>query len=232
MIYITKMLIDIFQKKDMSFDEIDHQEFEKMYLVQGENEKYFYIFIILENKKMSKFIIDFQAEVYSFFNEDYMKIESKNIKLKKGFEKNTTIILCGISDEYNKEVENIEEDLYFFKKQVLNLNKNEYTYIKDEIEENNYLNTIEQNIFDKDLFSDFLSEGNYKYSLAAKLYEKIPFLELNTKVVQRENLDDIIDNSILSLSKDHLTLRDFILDKEEDDFYGIISNEKEFFLND
>lgn len=227
MSYISQMFIDIFEKKGMNFDEINYQEIEKMYLVQGKNENYFYIFIELDIKKIKEFLVSFQPHIYSFFYEEYMKNESNKIKLTKGFEKNSTIILCTVNDNYSKEIENIEEDPYFFKKQVLRLNKIECDYIKNEIMEGEYLNTIEKIIFDKDLFSSFLIEDNFKYSLATKLYEKIPFLELNTIMVQRKDLDHIIEDSILNLSEDHLKLRDFILKIEDKNFDEII-NSKEF----
>ncbi|EJB8495366.1 hypothetical protein VXG46_000715 [Acinetobacter baumannii] len=226
MIYLSNVLIDIFQKKEMNFDEIIHPKFEKIYLVQGDNENFLYLFLMINSGKLQEFISDLQPEIYSFFNEDYMKRDK--IKIKNGFEKNTTAIICTVNDEFNNDIENIEEDPYFFKKQVLNINKMEYEYIESLMPEGNYLNIINHNIIDKHLFTKFLVDDDCRYSLAAKLYEKIPFLNLNTQVIQRKNLDDIIETSIINLSDIHLKMRNFILENEVENFKDIVNNKDNF----
>lgn len=226
--YFSKVLIDIFQKKELNFDEIFYPKFEKIYLVQGDNKNFLYLFLIINADKLKEFIGDLQPEIYSFLNEDYMRKDESKIKINKGFEKNTTAVICTVSDGFDINIENIEEDPFFFKKQVLNLNKMEYDYIENSIPKGEYLDFIDHNIFDEKLFNKFLVEYDCGYSLSAKLYEKIPFLSFNTKVIQRKSLDEIIEASIIKLSSTHLEMRDFILENEEEDFKNIVDN-KDFF---
>ena len=104
--------------------------------------------------------------------------------------KNATLIIftdqeAASSNRVAKQVISIEEDPYFFKKQILAIPSNNHNVISDSFNEHksSYISYLQNLISDTGIFNKFMNSSSTdasneitEYSFAAKLYEKLPFL--------------------------------------------------------
>lgn len=178
----------------------------------------YFIYLTVPVNTLSLFNNEIQIDLMSFLKGELINIEKINgddIVISSSFEKNATLILIidnninNIDELYNKVIA-IEEDPYFFKKQVLTITPNELNLI-EEISSSNksgYISYLKNIISNVDTFKEFIiaqnSEVNKKiieYSFTAKLYEKIPFLSLSVDNSNHENLQKKINNKLSSSQK-------------------------------
>ena len=141
--------------------------------------------------------------------------ENKTENLSHFFEKNTTLIVVtsppsSTRKEYvYKEVSKIEEDAYYFKKQVLFFNSEENIFFNDNLASyptvSDYCSAI---ISDMEKYELFVIGLDNEFELISRLYEKVPFLNLSVVKHKPLNLDEMIEAEI---DAEHLELRKEIL---------------------
>lgn len=143
-------------------------------------------------------------------------------------DKNLSMLIClknnhiESSSKYKKIFE-IEEDPYFFKKYLLSYNENFEKIKKDILNGENINITINNIINDVEKFSQYKlgadTDDVKLYEICTKLMTKIPFISLNHK---QSDLDDLSKTIGLSLEKDNLAeSRDKILqyiELDDEDF--------------
>lgn len=185
-----------------------------LYIMRDSNQKFFYVYLYLDFFELKKFIDNLQAEIYIYL-KDYFYVDSSLIY--SGFEKNTTLIIFADESEYGvcDVCEYIEEDCSYFKKQVVVLSESEKMYINS-ICSDNFANTIDEVVVNKEEFDKFF-KGNksISYSVAAKFYEKLPFLTLNRKDSKHIDIDNILDENLNEDNKEILkVILEFDFNKE------------------
>lgn len=124
------------------------------------------------------------------------------LKIDNQFEKNTTLLLFmreidGIDNMLTKITE-VEEDEYFFKKQVVLLPSKLLDRLGNEelnFEVNKYLQDCMNSSRN---FKQFMSKpnGDTDYSGCAQLFEKLPFLHLSVQSSESNSLQNMIDSEI------------------------------------
>lgn len=151
--------------------------------------------------------------------------------------KNTSFIILIKLDERNekdiiqKEILDLEEDKYFFKKYVI-------TYLSDEVESfykklkeyDNIINFLEQNLNNIEKFEEFKVKNDISYySLILKIYIKIPHLSCGDIFSEKEmiSLKDNIIEEIKKMKGTDDTILDYhkkIISLQENDIDSYIEN--------
>lgn len=169
------------------------------------NAKNFYLYIDLDFNQLKHVCRDLQISLSSKLVNLIKQsgIDCATIDLSS-IEKNSTLIIGGIlphdfSDNGVQSIIDVEEDPYFFKKQLLYVTENQLELMNSKFNENKnkilgYLNKIISNV---DLFVSYIGDTNVEYGYVSKLYEKIPLLRLVSDKKQKENLSENIRSSLL-----------------------------------
>ncbi len=178
-----------------------------LYIATKDSFEYF-IFIDLLYSQLQFVNKKIQITLFTQLKKKMLEQRVLPFELTHFFEKNTSLILTtNVPDKESKitllkSVSAIEEDSYYYKKQVLYYSNHDLDTIINkrllDVNSSEYCNTIISNIEKYELFVTF---GDKEYDFIAKLYEKLPFLTLS--VAQREPLD--LDNMISeSLSSEEI----------------------------
>lgn len=148
-------------------------------------------------------------------SERFEQINGDEVKISSSFDKNATLIILtthdvSINSNAMKQAISIEEDAYFFKKQVLSIQLIELPIISSCFEEHkdNYIHYIQNLISDTGIFNEFtgskllgMSDKGLEYSFVAKLYEKLPFLTLLVKKSNQDDLQQKIDDELSEVQR-------------------------------
>jgi len=135
-------------------------------------------------------------------DESDIRLSSVNLAVNKN---STLIISTIVPDDDNPKLLNqllasIEEEPYFYKKQVLSYKASDGVFIDklllDDEEPVTMCEKIISNIGNYGLFSS--ATGNEKYEFCAMLYEKLPFLTLKVDKETRLNLQTMINKELTS----------------------------------
>lgn len=139
----------------------------------------------------------------------------KKIKQKlddRELEKNTTYLICFKNDKLPlssinyKQILEIEEDSYYFRKLVLPYTQNQLTKLNGTNEFSNIIKDIDKfEKFKKDCKEKNLSESLYE--IVSQLYIKLPFFKLPT-ISERKNI--ILEEYRSSLDEEELKILNFI----------------------
>lgn len=212
--YLHLKEIDL-EDKDRKFKDV---------FVLSKNRNDYYIFLTIETINLDEVNDLYQIELNTYLERAIAKKKSDiemEFSLSDRFNKNRTLILIvqNVSDtpSIRKKISEIEEDPYFFKKQVLSLSENEGKKISTLISAPSILKKCEEIVTDSKGFSLFRNElkenliiESALYSLVIKLYEKLPFLSLCIKEEESENLaasiDGQLDDNLISLRNKVLSL--------------------------
>lgn len=178
----------------------------------------YFIYLNIPVNLLSYVTNDIQIKLVSLIKNDSEQFEQINggkVKISSSFDKNATLIIftsheAGINENVMKQAILIEEDPYFFKKQVLSISNQELPIISSFFDEHkgNYCPYVQNLISDTGRFNEFadselfeMSENGLEYYFVAKLYEKLPFLTLLVKESDQENLQQKIDNNLSELQR-------------------------------
>lgn len=187
--------------------------------------------------------IDYLSDEYQIYLNTYIEevivTKYKDFILSDSFNKNRSLILItqGETSRENRQIiAEIEEDPYFFKKQILLLNENEIEVIPTLLESESIIDKCNEIISDSSQFIEFKQEicsdkidKSALYSLVAKLYEKLPFLTLNIRNKRSENLTELInknidDENLIALRNELIKLE---TEKDIDDYIKSLINIKD-----
>lgn len=120
------------------------------------------------------------------------------------FDKNTTFIITTevnleiLKEEVYKQVSAVEEDSYYFKKQVVYYTYSELDFFKkimgsEKIKIYEYCGSV---ISSLSRYESYVAGSDLEYDFISKLYEKLPFLNLSVVEEELLNLDDMINSSL------------------------------------
>lgn len=206
---IEKLIYKIFHEEDTPTTTISELKFKdgltsNIQILTKDNVS-FYITIFIELDKLENVNDNYQIELYS-------KLKSNNmndifdgdtlIKLNTSFNKHTTLIILtnGENDFLTRKIiSSVEENPYYFKKQIISISNSEIDFCNELIDSNNARDACEEIINNVDEFKKFSYSNSPSYSLVAKMYEKIPFFTLQ---VPSENSDDLYGNILSSLTEE------------------------------
>jgi len=197
--------------------EEDYDWSTSLYIAHKQQGDYF-IYLNIPVNLLSYVTNDIQIKLVSLIKNDSEQFEQINgdeVKISSSFDKNATLIIftsheVGIDENVMKQAILIEEDPYFFKKQVLSISNQELPIISSCFDEHksNYSHYVQNLISDTGRFNEFsdselfeMSEKGLEYSFVAKLYEKLPFLTLLVKKSDQANLQQKIDNNLSEVQR-------------------------------
>lgn len=209
-----------------AIDFVDNYDQEKtlenISLINNGNHDYF-IFFPLKFNDLNILNNEYQIYLDTYLKQDILD-KKEDFKFSDFFEQNRTLILITKGEntpENRRIVAEIEEDPYFFKKQVLLLNTKEIEAINNLLEADSILEKCREIISNSELFTQFKEElksniinESSLYSLVAKLYEKLPFLKLEVTEKESKNLDEIFNKE---LSEELQTLKNELLNLDLND---------------
>jgi hypothetical protein len=193
----------------VKYIEEDYGYSASVYVGQNPQGDYF-IYLYLPERLLPYVTNEIQIKLASLIknnSESFEKIYGNEVKISSSFDKNATLIIFTaheVSEKNNvmKQAISIEEDPYFFKKQVLLMLKNELPIVLGSFDEhkNGYITYIQSLISNTERFNEFtslnmfgLSDKGAEYSFVSKLYEKLPFLTLLVSPSNQEVLQQKID---------------------------------------
>lgn len=210
----------------------------ELYIAQKSKGDY-YIYLYIDTEDL-KYVTDhIQIELRSIIEHEFNKFKHYNetpVTIKSSFDKNTTLIIASTynannENEVNSRIVEIEEDQYFFKKQVLLVRESDEQIIRNYYNKYNekLIKNLNKTITDVNLFNEFSKGKVNNYNFVAKLYEKIPFLKFDIKENPKKNLIEDINNC---LSEDQRLLRDELLLINPEDIDSWIKNLNKDDIND
>ncbi len=155
-------------------------------------------FIIKDfTKESSEKIDELQSEIHSSLGSFFSSVE--------GAEKNTNLILIKCHQKptssqaisLNRKISEIEENPYYFKKSVLAYTEEEINFLSDAHRTNTSSSlkaTIEEIVHNNEDFIKFRDTGTASlFSIAVKIYTKLPFLTYNLKPEDQIDISAEID---------------------------------------
>ncbi|MCD9493086.1 hypothetical protein GLP30_20085 [Photobacterium phosphoreum] len=153
-----------------------------------------------------------------------LDIKNLPFTLSHYFEKNTCIIVTSkVKDEVSsadvyKFISLVEEDSYYFKKQVIYFNDEELSFCDNLIlSEDNITEYCGRNISKIDKYEKYILNNDLEYGFLSKLYEKIPFLNLSVTEQDLLNLDDMIKSKLTAEETNLLSQLELLSDEEKID---------------
>jgi hypothetical protein len=213
-----KLMARIFVESQFSLAKIPFIEGDWSTLVYIAHKPYgdYFIYLNLPGNSLTNVTNDIQIKLFSLIKNGAEQFEQLNVtglddvKISPSFDKNATLIIFTSHEiaEQQKVLKQsiaIEEDPYFFKKQVLSVTTNEVTVVKASFETNKdkYTSYLQTLISDVERFNEFtstkplgLNNNSIEYFFAAKLYEKLPFLTLTVKESNQDNLQQKINQKL------------------------------------
>lgn len=173
----------------------------------------FFIYLHLPERLLPYVSNDIQIKLASLIKsqaDKFEQISDGEVKISSSFDKNATLIIfttheASVKKNVMNQAISIEEDPYFFKKQVLLIPEKEVPIIASNFAEHKdrYIAYIQNLISDTERFNEFtslnmfgLSGKGIEYSFVAKLYEKLPFLALLVAPSNQEILQHKIDEKL------------------------------------
>lgn len=201
----------------MEYVDEDYNWSTSIYIAHKPKGDYF-IYLNAPENLLSYVTNDIQIKLASIIKNGSDKFEEINgdkVKILSSFDKNATLIIVtsyesSAKNDVMKQAISIEEDPYFFKKQVLSISTKELPIISSCFDEhkNNYIPYVQYLISDTGRFNEFtnskafgMTEKGLEYSFVAKLYEKLPFLALLVEESNQENLQQKIDNKLSEIQR-------------------------------
>lgn len=208
------LMKEIFLESNFSLSKIEyieknHNFTTSVYIAKKPQGDYF-IYLQLPERLLPYVINDIQINLVLSIKDqatNFDKISGDDVKISSSFDKNSTLILFTTfenskKNDVIKQVISIEEDPYFFKKQILLISEKDLPVVASKFDENksSYIAYIQNLISDTDRFNEFtssnllgMSSEGVEYSFVAKLYEKLPFLALLISPSNQEVLQKKID---------------------------------------
>lgn len=183
-----------------------------LYIGQNQQGDYF-IYLQLPERLLPYVNNDIQIRLAALIKNqanDFEQMTGGEVKISSSFDKNATLIIfttheARVNNNVMKQAISIEEDPYFFKKQVLLISEKDIPIIASNFDEHkdSYIAYIQNLISDTERFNEFtslnmfgLSGKGIEYSFVAKLYEKLPFLALLVAPSNQEVLQHKIDKKL------------------------------------
>ncbi len=218
------MMECIFLESNFSLAKIKYVEEDygwstSVYIAQKPEGDYF-IYLNIPENVLSYVTNDIQIKLASLIkggSEEFEQIYGDKVKISSSFDKNATLIIVtthdvSVKNNVMKQVMTIEEDPYFFKKQVLPIPQEELPIISSsfDVHKGSYLTYIKNLISDTGRFNEFtrseslrMTSKEVEYSFVAKLYEKLPFLSLFVEKSNQEDLQEKIDTNLTEKQRVH-----------------------------
>lgn len=239
-----KLMECIFIESDFSLAKIkcvdeDYNWSASVYIAHKPKGDYF-IYLNVPEHLLSYVTNDIQIKLSSWIkngSERFEQLVGDEVRISSSFDKNSTLIIVtshevAVRNNIMKQAILIEEDPYFFKKQVLSISSNELPIILRCFDEHkdNYIPYIQGLISDIGRFNEFTNSGplgmtekGLEYFFVAKLYEKLPFLTLLVKKSNQEILQQKIDNKLSVVQRENCDeLLDIDINKLDDWFAEIV----------
>ena len=180
----------------------------------------YYIFIEVPFDKIILLNDKIQIKIYTLIKSYIEKIET-DFHVSRYFDNNSNLIIttklpmCENSSVFFKNISAVEEDSYYYKKQVLYYTERDVNIINDnnliDINATEYCSSFVSNVVN---YNSYILSKNEKYDFFVRLFEKLPFLSLSVIESKPLNLDDMIDGV---LSKDESDLLDELIALDNDD---------------
>lgn len=159
------------------------------------------VFLELDFDKLKYINNDIQVALATNFKDHLYGLGGKT-EITHFFEKNTYLVVSTkhpdeiLDKDLFKEVSIVEEDLYFFKKQIIYYSAKEFESLK--INDLNlnftvYFNDVVSNI---SRYEKYLNGQDDEYKFIVKLFEKLPFMKLEIEEKELLNLDKMIADSL------------------------------------
>lgn len=215
--FLDDLMVRLFIESNFSLAKIDYidESYElstSIYIAHKPFSDYF-IYIRLPERLLPYITNDIQIKITSRIKAEPRFFHCLNggvINIAPSFDKNSTLIIFtdqNDSDDQSisRQAISIEEDPYFFKKQVLVTTNHNFEYISTSFYEHqdNYIKFLQEIISNTEIFNDLmnskgpnLSINASQYSFTAKLYEKLPFLVLSAKKSHPGDLQKKIDDKL------------------------------------
>lgn len=201
-----------FSLAKVNLDQETHEMDLDFYVAKKNNGDYFvYLNLHLELLPLVNNEIQIKiSDVLEKGMEGAVKVFGDEINISKSFNKDSTLIIFSsyddcLSSKVLNNIISIEEDPYFFKKQVVTVNSSYNKYLEISLDDHpdDYIVYLQTIISDTNKFNEFMEAKSYnneelasEYLFVTKLYEKLPFLSLPVQEHRSDDLQKIINNKL------------------------------------
>jgi len=216
-------LLNEFDLEFQSFEGFAFFEEQPIDIIVGTKDRVDYmIFAFIKHSFLNVVCEDIQIEIFTRLKLKIQKSEEPEFSaISRSIDKNSTLIICSqvppntCEIELNKTISSIEEDSYYYKKQVLSYSRLDESNIDELLAKNEgVLEECEKIVTDIEKYNSFISgNSDSKYALVALLYEKLPFLTLKIKSEDRLVLKDEILRSLSDKEVDDLAFYEDLIKK-------------------
>lgn len=168
----------------------------------------YFIYFEIDYEYLGLIESDIQINLATKFKRYLQEIDVP-FEISHYFEKNTYLIIATKYPKNTninalfKKISHVEEDPYFFKKQIFYYFDEELSEIKVndfDVNYSDYFNSVVSNI---ERYNSYIENNDVEYSFAIKMFEKFPFLKLKITENELLNLNQMINDK---LSKKNLEL--------------------------
>lgn len=221
---LTDIIEKIFSESNYSDTQKELANGVKLYGNNDNKVEDYFLILCLEDKLSLQIIKDIIYKLSS---------QIKRLTFEfKGIEKNTSLIIFLKKDDIKrdenleKQIYFLEEDPYFFKKQVFVYNQSQLEIITSNYHAKGLdciMDYFTEVLYGENRFTTFKNinqqenEKNLEYEFISKFFIKMPFLELHVKKDSLENLSGEIDESLIEIDENLLILKDNLLKLVKDD---------------
>ncbi|MDQ9821119.1 hypothetical protein RFY44_19930 [Acinetobacter bereziniae] len=166
----------------------------------------YYVFFEIDFENLKYINNEIQILIATKFR-DYLNSSDIDFSVSSFFENNTFLIISTKvkknieTKDFYKNVAVVEEDPYYFKKQVFYYTDEEISSLKISNLNGSYIEHLNAVVSDIERYEKYTINEDDEYALVVRQFEKIPFLKLEVKEKELLSLRDIINKKIIN-SKD------------------------------
>lgn len=184
---LIELLKNIFSENDYIEHTVELEDYTLCLFSHQEKEEYFIILDkeIISNDDLKQLSLESMQSLYS---------NCKNLQVtNETFEKNTTLIICINNTDIDMDFCNqIEEDAYLFKKNILTYKDENITALETQLNNDFSLNKLNELLNNGESFDDNKINIYTAYGLLIKVFIKLPFLSYRRESLELENLSETI----------------------------------------
>lgn len=228
---ITNIFKKIISENDFEYETFKNYKFEEAdyfdVIVVSRKAFDYIIFIEIDYELLKQINSNIQINMATKF-KNYLK---DHVDVSRFFDNNTYLIIATeVPNEIEskvlyREISSVEEDPYYFKKQVLYYTKKEIENLNfDALVENSssYFNAVVSKI---DRYEKYLADSDLEYGLIVRFFEKFPFLKFQVEKKELLNLEQMIENELNDVDLELLPEILGLTDENIDTWVGSLGSE-------
>lgn len=181
--------------------EYDFEQGERLFVPREGGQKEYFVLKAIDEFSIKGFLSDEQISLYTklskFFSDNESSEKNTNLILVKTYPED--LIWSQSRESYvevNAFASLIEEDPFYFKKNLISCYEDEIRKLIQELQGTDVLSGLQRIVKDNQRYMTFCNGGDSVYGLAASVFSKLPFLSFSVEGEYLVDLQDTIDKEV------------------------------------